>query len=69
MPAILNDVQVTGGRRMIVATVEGHRFQFPEAWAMGYCRTFPGTDARDAAGAWFDQMQMEWTYQAQRRSA
>lgn len=66
----LNDVTVKQGRRMIVATVEDERFEFPEMWSVGYCQSHPGTDARDAAVAWHEQTKLGREFaRQQRRSA
>jgi hypothetical protein len=58
MKATLNATDVVNGVRTFSATVNGIRYDIPEAWAMGFCLAHGG-DARDAALAWHEQAQLE----------
>jgi hypothetical protein len=55
MLVILNGADVRDGKRYFTATVDGVRYDIPQAWAERWCVGSPGTDARDAAVAWHEQ--------------
>ena len=62
MPALLNNVQIWNGRRYVVATVDGARYEIPEAWLMGICR---GMEVIDALHFWHEQEIMQREFEAQ----
>jgi hypothetical protein len=53
---VLNDVDVRQGQRVVTATVDGVRYQIPEAWLMGACAT---RTPEEALHVWHEQAVLE----------